>query len=60
MENRKCKNCSHYACTRKECDIHNENGCEEFESTVHREMLKLVRHDGYIWEFERIDKKGEE
>lgn len=55
MNDRKCKNCSHYACTRKECDIHNENGCEEFESTVKREMLKLVRHDGYKWKFERVD-----
>ena len=59
MGNRKCKNCSKFPCTRKECDIHNENGCEIFGSTVQREIretqMKLVRHEGVIWEFERVD-----
>lgn len=54
MENKKCKNCSLFPCTLKECDIHNEQGCRDFESTVQNTM-KLIRHEGLIWEFERVD-----
>lgn len=60
MENKKgCKNCSLFPCTLEECDIHNEQGCRNFKSTVQKELkdmqMKLVRHDGYKWEFERVD-----
>lgn len=59
MENRKCKNCSHFICARPECDIHNEQGCRDFESTVQKELkdmqMKLVKQDGLIWKFERVD-----
>ena len=59
MENRKCKNCSKFPCTRKECDIFSEKACEVFESTVQKELkdmqMKLVKQDGYIWKFERIN-----
>ena len=59
MENRRCRNCSLFPCTRKECDIFSEKACEVFESTVQKELkdmqMKLVKQDGYIWEFERVD-----
>lgn len=48
----KCRNCTNYPCTREECDIHNEYGCIEFESTVQKELkemqMKLVKQEGYI------------
>lgn len=54
----KCRNCTNYPCTREECDIHNEYGCIEFESTVQKELkemqMKLVKQEGYIWKFEYI------
>lgn len=50
----KCRNCANYPCTREECNIYNEYGCIEFESTVKREMLKLVKQEGLNWKFERI------
>lgn len=60
MENKKsCRNCSLFPCTLEECDIHNEQGCKDFESTVQKELkdmqMKLVKQDGLIWEFERVD-----
>lgn len=59
MNEKKCKNCSKFPCERKECDIHNEQGCRDFESTVQKELkdiqMKLVKQDGYMWKFERID-----
>ena len=54
MENKKCKNCSNFPCERKECDIFSETACEIFESTVQNTM-KLIRHEGLIWKFERVD-----
>ena len=59
MENKRCKNCALFPCTLEECDIHNEVGCRDFESTVQKELkdmqMKLVKHDGLKWEFERVD-----
>lgn len=59
MNEKKCKNCSLFPCTLKECDIHNEQGCKDFESTVQKELkdmqMKLVKQEGLIWEFERVD-----
>lgn len=54
MENKKCKNCTYFPCTKKECDIHNENGCRNFKSTVQNTM-KLIRHEGLIWEFKHLN-----
>lgn len=60
MEIKKCcRNCSLFPCTLEECDIHNEQGCRDFESTVQKQLkdiqMKLVKQDGLIWKFERID-----
>lgn len=59
MENKKCKNCILYPCLKKECDIHNKQGCRDFESTVQKELkdmtMKLVEQEDLIWKFERVD-----
>ena len=59
MNEKRCRNCSKFPCTLEECDIHNEQGCRDFESTVQKELkdmqMKLVKQDGYKWEFERGD-----
>lgn len=60
MENKKgCRNCSLYPCTLKECDIHNEQGCRDFESTVQKELkdmqMKLVKQEGKVWKFEYLN-----
>jgi len=59
MNEKRCKNCSKFPCTRKECDIFSEKACEVFESTVQKELkdmqMKLVKQDGYKWKFERVD-----
>ena len=33
-EEKSCKNCIHYPCTKKECDIENKNGCNEYKSII--------------------------
>lgn len=59
MNEKICRNCSKFPCERKECDIFSEKACEVFESTVQKELkdmqMKLVKQDGYMWKFERID-----
>lgn len=37
----KCKNCALCPCTLEECDIHNEVGCRDFESTVEKELKDI-------------------
>ena len=51
MENKKrCKSCAKYRfCNEEETDVEN---CEKW---IKQPYMYLKEHDGYKWEFERID-----
>lgn len=51
MENKKsCKSCAKYRfCDEKETEVEN---CKKW---IKRPYMYLKEHDGYKWEFERID-----
>lgn len=42
MEDKKCKNCRWFPCTKFECNIGSKNGCLDFESTVQKELKESL------------------
>ncbi len=47
---KRCRDCAYMPCTKEECDIENQNGCNDFESQI----AKLVKVDGLNYKFEEV------
>lgn len=48
-----CRKCKFFVCTKLQCDIKNEKGCNDFESIVTEEIREINKKINFIKESEK-------
>ena len=41
MIDKKCKTCTYYPCLKTQCSIGNKEGCDDYKSTVQKEIERI-------------------
>lgn len=45
MHEQKCKNCAYFPCLKNQCNIKNQEGCNEFKSDV-TNLIEIGEYNG--------------